>query len=325
MSTRSAHRGVIDEMLLFEDQRRSLTQLAIRQAIAATAGLPIEPQRRLARSLVALAGFAPVLRRRVRDNMRLALGPDVPARSESLYFRRVGWALGSSLSTFHRGIGATPVPDEVTFDDSVALLDRAVAEGHGVVVAAPHWCGHELAAAIVNRRHPSVYLVRQAPTAARMARKLKWYHALGVELALRPSRASTIKDAAAYLNILKRGKVLFITPDLLADPGQGVEVQLFGRPARLYGGAFAIAIAARAPIMRASLNWRSDSSVSIRWERAAGSADHGDRAAAISAALQDWCRWFEDKLRANPENWLFWLDKRWSRFLRASRGACGAA
>jgi lauroyl/myristoyl acyltransferase len=312
-------------MLLFEDQRRSLTQLAIRQAIAATAGLPIEPQRRLVSSLVAFAGFAPVLRRRVRNNMRLALGPDVPVRSESLYFRRVGWALGSSLSTFHRGIGATPVPDEVKFDDSVELLDRAVSEGHGVVVAAPHWCGHELAAAIVNRRHPSVYLVRQAPTAARMARKLKWYHALGVELALRPSRASTIKDAAAYLNILKRGKVLFITPDLLTDPGQGVEVQLFGRPARLYGGAFAIAIAARAPIMRASLNWQSDSSVLIHWERAAGIADSGDRAAAIRAGLQDWCRWFEDKLRANPENWLFWLDKRWSRFLRASPQACGAA
>jgi lauroyl/myristoyl acyltransferase len=312
-------------MLVSEDQRRSLTQLAIRQAISATAGLPIEPQRRLIRSLIALAGSTPMLRRRVRNNMRLALGPDVPAQSESLYFRRVGWALGSSLSTFHCGIGATPVPDEVKFDDTVQLLDDAVSEGHGVVVAAPHWSGHELAAAMVNRRHPSVFLVRQAPTAERMARKLKWYNALGVELALRPSRASTIKDAAAYLNILKRGKVLFITPDLLADPGQGVEAQIFGRPARFYGGAFAIAIAARAPIMRASLSWQSDSSVMIHWERAAAIADSSDRAAAIRGGVQDWCRWFEEKLRASPENWLFWLDKRWSRFLRASPRASGAA
>lgn len=79
-------------MLVSEDQRRSLTQLAIRKAIAATAGLPIEPQRRLVRSLVALAGFTPMLRRRVRNNMQLALGPDVPPRSETLYFRRLGWA-----------------------------------------------------------------------------------------------------------------------------------------------------------------------------------------------------------------------------------------
>ncbi len=309
-------------MLISEDQRRSLTQLAIRKAISATAGLPIEPQRRLVRSLIALAGSTPVLRRRVRNNMQLALGPNLPARSESLYFRRLGWALGNSLSTFHCGIGATPVPDEVKFDDTVHLLDRAVSEGHGAVVAAPHWCGHELAAAIVNRRHPSVFLVRQAQSAERMARKLKWYHALGVELVLRPSRASTVRDAAAYLNILKRGKVLFITPDLLADSGPGVEAQIFGRPARFYGGAFAIAAAARSPMLRASLRWQSDSSVTIHWERPAV-AETGDRAAAIRAGVQDWCRWFEEKLRANPENWLFWLDKRWSRFLRASPQAFG--
>jgi lauroyl/myristoyl acyltransferase len=43
-----------------------------------------------------------------------------------------------------------------------------------------------------------------------------------------------------------------------------------------------------------------------------------DRDAAVRAAVQDWCRWFEGKLRESPENWLFWLDKRWSRFLRAT-------
>ena len=51
----------------------------------------------------------------------------------------------------------------------------------------------------------------------------------------------------------------------------------------------------------------------------------GDRDGAVRAAAQDWCLWFEDKLRANPENWLFWLDKRWSRFLRAGSDASRAA
>ena len=59
----------------------------------------------------------------------------------------------------------------------------------------------------------------------------------------------------------KRGKLLGITPDLLAEPGQGVETCIFGRPARLHGGAFAIAISARAPMIRLSLP------LAIRFER----------------------------------------------------------
>ena len=43
-----------------------------------------------------------------------------------------------------------------------------------------------------------------------------------------------------------------------------------------------------------------------------------DDSAAIAVAAQDWCHWFEDKLRNNPQDWLFWLDKRWSQFLRTT-------
>jgi hypothetical protein len=76
--------------------RHATTQLAIRQTIMATARLPIGPQRSFVRSLVALGGGFPMLRRRVRENIRLALGQDVPAHSESLYFRHLGWFLPSS-------------------------------------------------------------------------------------------------------------------------------------------------------------------------------------------------------------------------------------
>jgi len=304
--------------------RRAATQLAIRQAISATSALPIRLQRSGVRSLVTLVGSMPMLRWKVRENMRLALGHDVPVHAESLYFRHLGWFLSSSLSTFHHGIGGTPVPDEVKFDESVQILDDAVAEGRGVVLTSPHWSGHELVAAIINRRHPMVMLVRQTTTSERTARKLKWYAALGAETVLRPSRASTIKDAVAYLSVLKRGKVLAITPDLLADPGQGVETCIFGRPARLHGGAFALAITARAPMIRPSFRWQTDSSVVVMFDRAPLIIDASKRDFAIRTGAQDWCRWFEEKLRVNPENWLFWLDKRWSRFLRATSYKSGA-
>jgi lauroyl/myristoyl acyltransferase len=304
--------------------RRAVTQLAIRQVITATATLPIGLQRSFVRSLVALAGGIPMLRWTVRKNMRLALGHDVPAQAASLYFRHLGWSLSSSLSTFHYGVAATQVPEQVKFDESVRLLDDAVAEGRGVILPAPHWSGYDLVGGILSRRHPVAALVRPASTSERATRKLKWYDALGVETMPRPSRVATIKDAVAYLNVLKRGKLLVISPDLLAGPGQGVETCIFGRRARLHGGAFALAISAKAPMMRAFFRWQSDSSLVVTFERAPLTLDAGDRDAAIRAAAQDWCRWFEEKLRANPENWLFWLDKRWASFLRTTPRVSGA-
>jgi len=95
-------------------------------------------------------------------------------------------------------------------------------------------------------------------------------------------------------------------------------VCIFGRPARLPGGVFALAIAAKAPVIRLFLRWQSDLSVVVMFDRVPMVLDTGDRDAAIRAGLQDWCCWFEEKVRANPENWLFWLDKRWSRFLRTT-------
>jgi lauroyl/myristoyl acyltransferase len=301
-----------------QELRHATTQFAVRQAIAATRRLPIGLQRACVRSLIALAGGTPMLRRRVRENMRLALGRDAPDGAERRYFRHLGWFLSNALPVFHHGLAATPVADQVRFDESIHVLDEAVAEGRGVVFTFAHWSGHELMAAIINRSHPTTALVRQAPSPDRMARKLKWYHALGAEIVLRPNRVSTINQASAYLKVLKRGRLLGITPDLLAGPGAGVETRLFGRPARLHGGAFAIAIAARAPMIRFSCRWQGDSSVTITFERAPPTPGLGDGDAAIRAAVQDWCGWFERKLAASPETWLFWLDKSWSRFLRAT-------
>ncbi len=303
---------------LLSQLRRTITQHAIRNAIAATAALPIGPQRFGVSGMLRFAGSIPALRRKVRENMCLALGEDIPPDAERRYFEHVGWFLSSSLATFHRGIAATPVIDEVRFDQSVRVLDDAFAEGRGVVLTVPHWSGHELVAAVIARRHPMVMLVRQAPTQERTDRKAKWYRALGAETVLRPKQSSMIKDAVAYLKVLKTGKMLAITPDLLADAPNGFEVSLFGRTAKLNGGAFALALAGKAPLIRISGAWLPGPVAALTFERAATPPDTMDREDAIRFCLQDWCDWFERELRAHPENWLFWLDKRWTKFLRGA-------
>ena len=308
----------------FQQLRRSATQLAIGQSISATAAIPIRFQRSVVRLLITRAHSISALRRRVLENMRLALGEAVPAQAARLYFHHLGWALSSALSTFHHGVMATPVPEEVKFDESVRLLDEAVAEGRGVVFATAHWSGHELVAAIVNHRHPMAMLVRQAPTPERMKRKLNWYKALGAEIILRPTGASTLKDAAAYLNVLRRGKMLGITPDLLArlwPRDRSIYFRTTGAPARRR---------LRSRNCREGADDTDVFTVGFRYvlvavfDRATLTVDGHDRDTAIRAGVQDWCRWFEQKLAANPENWMFWLDKRWSRFLRTTTRAASA-
>jgi lauroyl/myristoyl acyltransferase len=43
-----------------------------------------------------------------------------------------------------------------------------------------------------------------------------------------------------------------------------------------------------------------------------------DRDALILARMQAWCDLFEAHLLRHPEDWLFWLDKKWSRMLRST-------
>jgi lauroyl/myristoyl acyltransferase len=303
--------------------RRAATQLAIRQTIRATAAMPIDRKRSVVRSLVCLAGGLPMLRRRVRENMVLALG-DPPPGAEREYFHHVGWALSNALATFHHGLAATPVSAEVRFDESLRLLDDAVAEGRGVVLATPHYSGYDLAGGVLARRHPMVVVARQAPTPERTERKLKWYRALGVDIVLRPDRRSAINDAAAYLNVLRRGKILAIAPDLLTDTETGAEACIFGRTARFHGGAFALARTARAPVIRPSFRWVSGSALVISFDRARPFPDACNRDVFIRDAVQDWCEWFERRMREDPAGWLFWLDKRWSRFLRKTPRGVGA-
>ncbi|HEY3799860.1 MAG TPA: lysophospholipid acyltransferase family protein [Caulobacteraceae bacterium] len=295
--------------------RRAATEWGVRGLLALSAVLPMSAQQWAVRTIIGIAGAAPGLRAWVLRNMRLALGDDVPASAAREWVRNVSLAMSTMVVTFHRGFRAAGVLDKVCFDDSIAVLDAAVAGGRGAVLIASHLAGHEMVAAAINQRHPMAMLVRRSPKPAEMARKLKWYNALGAELVLRPSGPTTMKDAVDYVRVLRGGKTIAITPDLLAAPHEGAPVTIFGRPARLHVGAFALSMLAKAPMVRVSGRLQADGRVLVSFERAPDIAG-ADREAAVGAALQDWCRWFETKLRSDPAGWMFWVDKRWSRFLR---------
>src|SRR5262249_11406400 len=103
---------------------------------------------------------------------------------------------------------------------------------------------------------------------------------------------------------------------------KGVPVQIFGREVFLSPGMAVLAMRAGAPLVPCWYQWiedpsakRDDRALMCFGEPIQLSAT-GNRGAAAHDAVQDWCRRHEAYLRDCPEDWMFWLDKRWTKVLR---------
>ena len=145
-----------------------------------------------------------------------------------------------------------------------------------------------------------------------------WYRATGMEIVYRPNGAgSEMRELVAAVTALRANKILGITPDLLQDPGKGVQVTLFGRKAWLPPGPAYLASRTGASLVP-SFFWNDGKRYRLSCEAPIEVRGSGDREAIVQEAMQEWSRLFEQFLRRHPDMWLFWLDKRWGRWIEAA-------
>ena len=303
--------------------RRSATQAAMRGALRLTRWLGADGALKLGRTLGTLGRFAGPLRRRVAVNLRSA-GIVPTEQVLDRYFHRFGCWTGWSLAVYHAGLVESGVADRLEFDASVANLDRAVARGKGVVLACPHLFCHEMAAAAVGRRHRVTALIRESKDAAHSAIKQRWYEATGMETLRRPRHSSLAPDVLACRRVLREGGVLGITPDVLLPAEKGSPVRVFGREISVSPGMVVLAMSAGASLVTPLAEWR-DAAPGERYGRIRMHFSEpiefptgGDRERTTREGVQAWWRSIESYLRRAPENWMFWLDKRWTRVLARS-------
>jgi lauroyl/myristoyl acyltransferase len=262
------------------------------------------------------------LQRRLAHNLTSAGVCPTPAIIDR-YFQLLGLWAGWSLAIYHKGFVTSEIADRVHMDDSVVHLDRAVAKGNGVILASAHFFCHEIGAAAVNLRHPVTALVRENKDRTRHSVKSQWYRATGLGTVQRPRGASALADTLAYLRILRAGKILAITPDLPMRPERGVPVSMFGKTVILPSGMLTLAMRSGAPIVTARGDWVDDghhrpSELRVCFDAPIFFSISKDRDAIHSAGMQDWARRQEEHVRRFPADWMFWLDKAWTRVLRAS-------
>jgi lauroyl/myristoyl acyltransferase len=269
-----------------------------------------------------LCGFTGLVRRRLAANWRAA---GIPFSGDSLdrYFQRLGIWAGWSLAVYHHGIEKSGVFDRVEFTpESLQRFDELRARGRGVILAAPHNFGHELLCACLSRRHPIAAVVRESKSASHSDIKQRWYGALGLQIIHRARRSSALADAAALLRVLRSGGVMGITPDVLMPAQKGMPVQMFGRTVSLAPGFAFLAQRCGAAVLTQRWEWLGratprEARVRIHFSDPIVIPANSNPD-AVSAALQGWCSHHEAQLRQDPANWMFWLDKSWTRLLQRS-------
>jgi lauroyl/myristoyl acyltransferase len=307
--------------------RRTATQAVERGFIRLTRRLGPAAGLGVGDALGSLARFAVPLRQRLATNLQRA-GITPTESILNRYFHRFGCWSGWSLAVYQAGLEASGVGARFVFGESVVNLDRAVARGKGVVLACPHLFCHEIAAAAISRRHPVVALVRESKDPRRGAVKQRWYEATGMETVRRARDSSVVADTLAYLRVLRGGRVLGITPDVLMPPDKGMPVRMFGRQLTLSPGVVLLAMRAGAPLVTPLGEWLDaepggrGAHVRMHFSEPLLFPVSGDRERTLRDGLQAWCSHIEDYLRRRPENWMFWLDKRWAHALAAPAAKC---
>lgn len=220
------------------------------------------------------------------DNAR-ALGRLV---AEGVEYARRGRALAREL---------------VSLDPTSHFLDEALARGRGAIVLTPHFGNWELFPAfMVDRGYEGAVVGRTAanPHLAKLLRDIR--ARAGVET------IDSLRGQRRALEVLARGGIVGLLPDLDSKRVSGVFVEFFGRPAWTPTGPARLAIASGAPIVT-SYVLPDGEGYRIEFESPLTAVPQAPRDAEVLRLTQAWSARFEARIRARPELWV-WLHDRWA-------------
>lgn len=269
------------------------------------------------RPVLAACLRASPLRRRLRESMSAALGRDgFTSRHVEAYFRHMADQVAFGMAVYRSGFQASGLSSRWQLESSsIDTFRRGLEAGRGALLVGPHLMCHEMVSAMGATDLPIAMVARQSSDPRYQAVKERWYTGLGAELVLAPGKQAA--RMVTILRVLRKNRVLGITPDLIQKRGKGVPVRFFDRPVNLAPGAFFLAVRTRAAFIPCYT--RYEDGIYKAWaEPALVPQTDLDTDSAVADLAQRWVTQFEGFLRRHPDMWQFWLDKRWSGWLLES-------
>lgn len=303
--------------------RQKLVAGATHGGLALARWLPARGVDAVESTIATVGPRLPILARIVADNMRIA---GVHSRDAVRgYFAGLAAHFAGAMHVWRvpdPGETGAPIPRSmhdfllrrVALEPSIAPLRDLVRQGKGAVLVGPHLSGYLIYLARLNLDIPLTAYMRPTRHEKRRALQERWMRTVGLRRLVDPE--SNSNPTLVMAGAVKRGGVVYITPDLPRKLDDGTPVQFLGREIYLPAGLSLIARRAGAPMY--FLTARLDRGVCHLGAIGPYQAPQHEesRAQRGQAAMQWFADLFAQFLHQNPGMWYFWADKRWTRVLR---------
>lgn len=233
----------------------------------------------------------------------------------SQYFDRAIDQMIMLAHVFRAGTLRSGCLERFRLDESFRHLREAYDRGRGVLVISPHICGYPFFPEVITQRIPCVIYLRRNKD----NRKMRVTAAIGEAgispLVYPPAGASKAQRLAVAVDVLRKGQVMFITPDTPRKPHEGIAVQLFGKTVYYPTGPAVMALRTGASIVPAWWWWDGEC-YRVRFSEPLELTRGKRLRKQTEDATRTWAGQVDHFFREHPDMWWNWLDKRWNRILR---------
>jgi len=242
--------------------------------------------------------FDPRGREAVKANLRVVL-PDATEERITYEARWVFRNFGKYLSEFFRFRSF----DKAFFDKHVAIhgqehVDRALAQGRGVLIVSAHLSNWELGAAAM--RQACGYEVNVIAAMHRYGRVNNLFMRERESMGVRVIDMRTAPRRV--IRALRGNGIVGLQGD--RDPTEhGIDVEFFGRACRFPQGPARFAIASGAPIVPGFVLRRTNDSFTVVFEPPIPVPETGTREERTQVMTQAYARVIEEAIRWHPEEW----------------------
>lgn len=284
--------------------------------------LPYNAMRFLANCLVAI-GFQFTLKQRriARESLTIAFGREKSPQEIEAIIKQCFANLGQGMVEMLYFMSHPSVTDQKVFFEGREHLDKALAQGKGVIAVTAHFGNFPLMMLYCARQgYPTSAIIRPARDEKLEQYLFRRRADCGVKTVYAVPRRECVANS---LKSLANNEVLFIPLDQNFGSGSGVFVDFFGQKAATATGPVVFARRSKAPIVPMFIVRQKDGAHKVIVEPALELEAGSDEEETVAVNIAKITRLIETYIRRYPYEW-GWMHRRWkSRPNGAGVGAAG--